>query len=72
MRTRARDNRFTPAHLSLELVVNGIRGTDRQLDLFRRALTDRDAVLAPHVRLDRAVDVERADAQRFERDDAAE
>ena len=60
------------AHFRLELVFDRRRGADRELDLLGRPLTDRDAVLAADVRLDRGVDVERPDPHRFERDHATE
>src|SRR5439155_8562897 len=56
----------------LELVFDRIGGTDRELDLLRRPLADRDAVLPAYVRLDRGVDVERSDPERLERDNASE
>jgi hypothetical protein len=71
-RLRQARHEVAAAHLGLVLV--GDRGgrPDREFDLLGGALPDRDAVLAPHVRLDRGVDVERADAHRFECDDATE
>ena len=64
--------RSRPADLGLVLVGGRVRRADRELDLLRGALADRDAVLAPQVRLDGGVDVEPADADGLERDDAAE
>jgi hypothetical protein len=64
--------RSRPADLGLVLVGGRVGRTDRHLDLLGGALADGDAVLAPHVVLDRRVDVERADAHRFERHDATE
>ena len=71
-RLRQPRHEVAAAHLGLEVVVERPRRADRELDLLGGALTDRDAVLAAHVALDRGVDVERADAQRLERDDTAE
>ena len=64
--------RSRPAHLGLPLVLDRVRRRDGELDLLGRALPDRHAVLTPYVGLDRGVDVERADADRLERHDAAE
>ena len=60
------------AHLSTTFVGHRRSGTDLDLDLFGGAFTDRDAVLASHVRLDRCVDVEASDTDGFERNDATE
>ena len=60
------------AHLGLVLVVGREHRADGELHLLGGALTDGEAVLAAHVALDGGVDVERADPDRFERDDTAE
>ena len=66
------DIRSRSSNLGFGVVVERRRGPDGQLDLLGGALADGDPVLTTHVGLDRSVDVERPDAQRFERDDAAE
>ena len=71
-RLRQPGHQVAAADLGLVLVLGRVGRADGHLDLLRRALADGDAVLAPHVVLDRGVDVERADAHRLERDDAAE
>ena len=48
-RLRQAGHEVAAAHLGLALVVDRIRRADRELDLLRRALADRDAVLAAHV-----------------------
>ena len=60
------------AHLGLHLVHRRWALTDGDLDLLGRALADGDAVLAPDVGLDGGVHVEAADADRLQRDDAAQ
>ena len=60
------------AHLGLVVVGGRVRGADRELDLLCSALTYGDAVVAPQVGLDGAVDVEATDAHRLQRDDPAE
>ena len=59
-------------HLGLDLVVGRVGRADGQLDLLGRALADGDAVLAAHVGLDGGVDVEAADPDGLQGDDAAE
>src|SRR5690606_19601227 len=58
--------------LGAHLVGGRVGGADEDLDLLRRLLADRDAVLPADVGDDRRVDVEGANAHRLERDDAAE
>ena len=65
-------HQIAPPHLRLELVVDRVGRTDGELDLLGGPLTDRDAVLAPHVALDRGVQVEGTDAQGLQCDDSAE
>ena len=71
-RLRQAGHQVAAAHLGLALVLGGVGRADRHLDLLGGALADGDAVLAAHVRLDRRVDVEAADAHRLEGDDPAE
>ncbi len=71
-RLRHAAHEVATAHLGLVLVVGREHRADRELDLLGGALADGEAVLPPHVALDRGVDVERPDADRFERDHATQ
>ena len=69
-RLRQSGDEVTALHFGVAVLGCRHGAADRNLDLLRRALTDRQAMCLAHVRLNRRIDVETSHAHCFERHDS--